>query len=178
VSQRNPEAGNLEESAISGERMLMTHQQSSELAKTGVGWFDVRRSNAACSAAIYGHLRSTDTDCSRGKARSTRCRISSVVGATGPSHRRCRQSLFPAFAADRLWAAEPRLPGAWQPTFFKNRHAAPVWRIHKMPSKPRNNPGSRPKVDPGCPAGDRSGCSSSRLPPFHEGKAPFGASLR
>src|SRR5208282_1570804 len=40
MSQRNPEAGNVEESAISGEQMLITHQQSSELAKPGVGSFD------------------------------------------------------------------------------------------------------------------------------------------
>jgi hypothetical protein len=40
VSQGNPEAGDIEEGAISGEQMLMAHQQSSELSQPGVSSFD------------------------------------------------------------------------------------------------------------------------------------------
>jgi len=40
VSQGNPEAREVEEGAISGEQILMTDQQASELAKPGVGSFD------------------------------------------------------------------------------------------------------------------------------------------
>src|SRR5229473_961207 len=39
MSQRNPEAGQLEEGAVGGEQMLMTNQQSSELTEPGVGSF-------------------------------------------------------------------------------------------------------------------------------------------
>jgi hypothetical protein len=37
VSQGNPEAGEIEEGAVSGEQMFMTDQQSSELTEPGVG---------------------------------------------------------------------------------------------------------------------------------------------
>src|SRR6266852_2593412 len=39
MSQRNPEAGQIEEGAVGGEQMLMTNQQSSELTEPGVGSF-------------------------------------------------------------------------------------------------------------------------------------------
>jgi hypothetical protein len=40
VSQGNPEAGKVEEGAIAGEQMLMTHEQAAELTQPGVGSLD------------------------------------------------------------------------------------------------------------------------------------------
>ena len=113
MSQRNPEAGNVEEGAISGEQMLMTHQQSSELAKPGVGSFDDPTPLVASQLTpilvaplpIVLPVRHDQLDTA----------FSAIAGATDPNRRRCRQSPVPAFAADGLWVAEPRLLGAWLP---------------------------------------------------------------
>ena len=112
VPQGNPGASEIEEGALSGEQMLMTDQQAWELAKPGVGSFD---DPTPFVAAQFAPIFVAVADCSPGKARSTRCRVSAIAGATDPNRRRCRQSPFPAFVADGLWVAEPRLLGAWLP---------------------------------------------------------------
>ena len=64
MSQGNPEAREVEEGAISGEQMLMTDQQASELAKPGVGSFDdptplvAPQSSAISIAPLLGAINS------------------------------------------------------------------------------------------------------------------------
>jgi hypothetical protein len=76
VSQGNPEAREVEEGSISGEQMLMTDQQASELAKPGVGSFDDPTPLVAAG------------DCFRQvRTRSrTRIRFVSPASASQPNH--------------------------------------------------------------------------------------------
>jgi hypothetical protein len=74
VSQGNPEAREVEKGAISGEQILMTDQQSSELAKPGVGSFD--------DPTSLGVIRITFWNCS-GAARA-------ALPAAGPGFRGVR----------------------------------------------------------------------------------------
>jgi len=54
VPQRNLEASEIEEGAIGGEQMLVTHKQSAELTKPGVGALhDPAASVAAHLASIF-----------------------------------------------------------------------------------------------------------------------------
>jgi hypothetical protein len=93
--------------------MLMTDQQSSELAKPGVGSFDDPTPLVAAQFApifvtpllIVLPVWHDQLDAA----------FLQIAGATDPNRRRYRQSPFPAFVADGLWLAEPRLLGAWLP---------------------------------------------------------------
>lgn len=47
-SGRNPEAGEIEESAVGGEQLLMADQQAAELTEPGIGSLHNPAANVAC----------------------------------------------------------------------------------------------------------------------------------
>src|ERR1700680_3192010 len=100
VSQGNPEAGEIEEGAVSGEQMLMTKQQPAELTQPGISSFHDPAPLVApqfASVFIPPFLVVLTVGCNQFDASA-----SSGVGAAGLNRSRRRQLSVRGFVAGGL----------------------------------------------------------------------------
>src|SRR5712692_7250957 len=174
MSQRNPEAGQIEEGAVGGEQMLMTNQQSSELTEPGVGsfhnpaalitpqfapvfvsTFQPNSQRKTLTVDQYHPLRplaplgfpDSGTPFFAGAklpSRTVSSHFSRPSSSSAPSS--ARQAFSQTPSSSHCLSRRQQVEGE-ENSSGKNRHAAPVCRIHRMPSKhPRFDAQGRPRL--------------------------------